>query len=109
MNKDNKESTFLYNFSVDLEDGKYDSRLDLPFMNRDILISSVEEKINYKLSSGESPELSEKEVQDVILDIKKTSIEIAKVFHKIGLIDGFPDRPRITRKGGIAIIESSKD
>lgn len=102
------KKVFLENFKNELDEGKYDKVLTLPFMNKKLFYDSVKSKINKKIEKGVAPALTEAEIELVIKDIKETAGTVFYLFQKYGFLQETENGWEVSRKGRIALIEALK-
>lgn len=99
---------FLNNFKNEVDEGKYDKYLTLPFMTKKLLYDTVKGKIDKKISSNKTPTMSDREILTTIEEIKETSGSIFYLFLKYGILEKTDTGYQLSRKGKIAITQSNK-
>lgn len=105
MNPNN--SVFLHKIIEKIKKGDYDEYLTIPFMDKELLISTIKVKITKKIAKNTTPILTDSEIQACIQEVKDTALEICKIYLKIGIVEKTEDGYKISKKGKLALKESS--
>jgi hypothetical protein len=83
-----------------IENGEFDSKLDIPFASRGLLKSLIESKIAKKVETNSTPMLSENEIDQCVKDVVETAMSTAAVFLKVGVL--------VKTENGIEVSEAWK-
>lgn len=91
----------------DVGSGKYDEHLNIPFMSRELILTSFEGKIQKKAETGATPILTDTDIKNCIQDAKEASATAFHLYEKFGFIEQKEDGSfEITKKGKLAIKHS---
>jgi hypothetical protein len=97
----------LDNLIKEVKDGKYDEHLSIPFMSRELIITSFKGKIQKKIESGGTPVLTDSDIKNCIQDAKESCGAAFHLYEKFGFIEKLEDGTfEITKKGKLAIKHS---
>lgn len=92
---------FLTRMKGKIKRGEYDEYLTIPFASRDLLYSTIMDKVMDKLSKEQNPLLNEREIIECIQVVKETAAETAAVFISKGILtkneDGYEVNPNIKK------------
>jgi hypothetical protein len=98
---------FLEKLIQDINDGKYDDHLSVPFMTRELILTSFKSKLQKKVESGGTPVLSDADIKNCIHDAKEASGFAFNLYEKFGFLEKTEDGLyEVTRKGKLAIKHS---
>jgi len=104
-----ENNEFLNRFQGKLDNGEYDKDLSLPFMKKELLYATVENKVKEKIEEGTGTGLSENEIKDAIEEVKETAGGIFYLMVKHKLLEQREDGTfGLSKKGAIAIGEVSR-
>jgi hypothetical protein len=70
-----------------IEDGEFDSRLNIPFASKGLLKSLIGAKIAKKVEVNSTPMLSENEIDECVKDVIETAANTAAVLLKAGILE----------------------
>ena len=96
-------NVFLTRIIDKIKLGDYDQYLTLPFMTRELLLTSLKAKFERRLETGGTPILSDDEIQDCILQAKETAAMTCSIFAKFGFVERTEDGFKLTDKGELAL------
>jgi hypothetical protein len=105
----NNNNVFLTKISEKLYNGEFDSRLNVPFLTKELVYSSIKSRIERKIEQKSTPVLNDSELNDAIEDAKETAGFTFNIFFKLGLIEKCEDGSfQPTKLGKLAMKEVSK-
>lgn len=88
----------------EVNEGKYDEHLSIPFMSRELILKSLTTRIERKIEKGGNPMLTDAEVKGCIQDSKEAAATAFYLYEKFGFIEKKEDGTyEVTRKGKLAI------
>lgn len=99
--KDN--NMFLVKIAEKIKEGYYDKYLTIPFMTKELLLTSIKAKFVRKLETGGTPILNDTEVKDCILQAKETAATTCAILSKFGFIERTEEGFKITERGSLAL------
>jgi len=82
-----EKSEYLSSFYTKLDKGEYDEHLKLPFMKKELLIASVEGRIQRKIDKGATPILPDSEIQLCINEAKEAAGGTFYLMVKNGILE----------------------
>ena len=95
---------FLTKIKNDINDGKYDEYLTLPFMTKNLLISAIEGKIQRRIEANGTPILTDAEIKRTIDAAKETAGMTFYLFQKHGFLTPTNDgKWELSDKGKLAL------
>ena len=106
MNNPNN-SVFLHKISEKIKRGDYDKYFTIPFMTKELLITSIKVKLTKKIAKNTTPILTDSEVMICIQEVKETAIEVFLAYLKNGIIEKTEDGYKISDKGKIALKQTT--
>jgi len=80
------KTKFLVSIKKDIDNGKYDGFLNIPFISRNLIYSCFKNIINEKMKNNKAPVLNEEEINIGLNDAKQTAAETFDSFLKKGII-----------------------
>ena len=83
---EDKAKIFLDRVLNRIEIGEFDEHLSLPFASKKMLKILVEEKMQKKVETKSTPVISEKELFDLIDDIRETAAQTTATFIRVGIL-----------------------
>ena len=78
---------FLNKVKDKINKGDYDSDINVPFMSKATVYSSIKARVDKKLETGATPLLFDSEIKDAIKDAKDVAAISFGVFKKLGIIE----------------------
>jgi len=78
--KNINNEVFLNKISQRINNGEFDSMFVVPFMTRNLLISSIKNHLNERELDGRVRVLTDKEISDCIKETKEIATEILKAY-----------------------------
>jgi len=107
--KNSNNSVFLHKITEKIKKGDYDSFFTIPFMSKELLISSIKVNLTKKLAKGNTPILTDSEILLCIQEVKETAVNIFSIYLQSGIIEKTEDGAsyQVSNKGKIAIKQSS--
>lgn len=101
--KNINNSVFFNKISQRIKRGEFDQYFTLPFMTKELLITSIKGRLDKKISTGATPILSDLDVQDCIQETKETALNILSLYIKNEFIEITENGLEFTKKGYDAI------
>ena len=83
---EDKAKIFLDRILDRIEIGEFDEHLSLPFASKKMLKILVEEKMQKKVETKSTTVISEKELFDMIEDIRETAAQTTATFIRVGIL-----------------------
>ena len=91
----------------EVKEGKYDEHLTIPFMSRDLIITSFKSKIQKKDESGGTATLTPSDIKNCIQDAKEAAGTAFHLYEKFGFLEKKEDGTyELSKKGKLAIKHS---
>lgn len=100
-------TVFLHLISEKIMEGDYDKYFTIPFMSKELLISTIKNKLDKKIAKSVTPMLTDSEVILCINEVKETAANVFMLYLNEGFIEKTEEGYDLTNKGRIAIKESS--
>jgi len=82
-----------------IENGDFDAYLTIPFMTRNLLVSTIKGRLDKKITTGGTPILSDADLKDCLAEVKETAGFIVAVYLKLGFIVKTEEGYEFTEKG----------
>lgn len=101
--KNINNNVFLNKISQRVKNGDFDAYLTLPFMTRELFISSIKGRIDKKIATGGTPILSDTELRDCLAETKETAVSIIAIYLKMGFMIKTEEGYEMTEKMQLAI------
>ena len=101
--KNINNNVFLNKISQRVKNGDFDAYLTLPFMTRELFISSIKGRIDKKIATGGTPILSDTELRDCLAETKETAVSIIAIYLKMGFMIKTEEGYEMTDKMQLAI------
>jgi len=100
---------FFHKISEKIKNGDYDEYFTIPFMSKELLISSIKVKVLKKLAKGMAPVLTDAELMLCVQEVKETAVNIFSLYLQSGIIEKTEDNKsyQVSNLGKIAIKQSS--
>lgn len=86
-----------------VKNGDFDAYLTIPFMTRDLFLTSVKGRLDKKIATGGTPVLSDNDLKDCLAETKETSMYIIALYLKLGFMVRTEEGFQFTEKGYLAI------
>ena len=104
-----EKSRYLNDFYTKLSKGVYDEHLKLPFASRELLVASVERRVQRKLDKGVTPMLSDNEIDICISEVIAAAGSTFYLMVKNGILEPNEDGGyQLSIKGARALREVSR-
>lgn len=100
---------FLQKIKKKINNGEYKDYMDLPFMSNEKLYNAIEKNIKEKDLHNQTPILSEKEIIEMIKDMREAAGSAFYLFLKHGFLEPTDNGYQLSQKGQLAIKQSQKD
>jgi len=101
------EKVFLDKVTQDVSDGKYDEYLTIPFMTRNLILTSIKSKFQKRIQTNGTPMLTDGEIKTCIEDAKEAAAATFHLFNKFGFLEQAADgKVQISAKGKLALRQS---
>lgn len=84
--KNINNDVFFSKISQRVKNGDFDQYFTIPFMTRDMFLTSIQSRITKKLDTGGTPILSDAELQDCLEEAKETAMHIIALYLKLGFM-----------------------
>jgi len=97
------DNVFIIKLIQRINKGDFDVYLNLPFMSRDLFLSTIKTKLKEKILVGNKPILSDVEIKDCIAEVKETALNIIALYLKLEFIVRTETGIEFTEKGLKAI------
>jgi hypothetical protein len=98
---------FLEKIEKRVLEGEFDSRLNIPFTSKKLLISAITDKVNRRELAGKTPMLTDAELNVVVDEVREAGAATFSLFEKYGFWEKDKDGAlRVSKKGMIAIKQS---
>jgi hypothetical protein len=101
--KNINNDVFLNKIMQRIKNGDFDAYLTLPFMTRDLLVTTIKGKLTKKVETGGTPILSDADLKDCIADVKESAVYIVAIYLKLGFIIKTETGYEFTPKGNLAV------
>lgn len=83
-----KATIILSRINERIDQGEFDSDLNIPFASRKLLKALVKQTIDEKVEKKSNPVLSDADIQLLIKDVRETAVVTAKLFMNMGILEG---------------------
>lgn len=108
MNNNPTHTVFFHKISEKIKKGDYDVHFTIPFMSKDLLISSIKVKLAKKITKGNTPVLTDSEIMLCIQEIKETAACIFKLYVDNDILERYDDGTYgLSKKGKLALRSNS--
>jgi hypothetical protein len=84
--KNINNDVFLNKIMQRIKNGDFDAYLTIPFMTRDLLVTTIKGRLEKKIATGGTPILSDADLKDCIAEVKETAVFIVAVYVKLGFM-----------------------
>jgi len=84
--KNINNNVFFSKIQQRVKNGDFDAYLTLPFMTRDLFLTSVKGRLDKKIATGGTPILSDADLKDCLAETKETASYIVALYLKLGFI-----------------------
>ena len=101
--KNINNDVFLNKITQRIAAGDFDTYLTLPFMTRNLLVSSIKGRLDKKINTGGTPILSDTEIKDCLAEIKETAANIISIYVKLGFMIRTDTGWEFTKLGDLAV------
>ena len=102
------KDVFLEKIIARIDNGEFDDQFTLPFMNKKLMTAVVRGKINKRADKGVAPMLSEADLKMVIEEMREGAGSAFYLFVAYGILEEVEDGYQLSKKGKIALRESSR-
>jgi len=99
---------FLEKIISRIDNGEFDEELTLPFMNKKLMKAVVTGKINKRAETGSAPVLNDADLKTIIEEMKEGAGSAFYLFVAYGILEEVEDGYQLSKKGKIALRESSR-
>lgn len=96
-------NVFLSKIYQKIRNGEYDTFLNIPFMTRELLYTSMKAKIQKKIDTNGTPILNDTDIKDSIAETKETALNIIALYMRLGFMERTDEGYIFTKKGDLAI------
>jgi hypothetical protein len=101
--KNINNDVFLSKIMQRIKNGDFDAYLTMPFMTRDLLVTTIKGRLEKKIATGGTPILSDADLKDCIADVKETAVFIVAIYVKLGFMVRTEEGFEFTEKGHLAV------
>jgi len=101
--KNINNDVFLSKIMQRIKNGDFDAYLTLPFMTRDLLVTTIKGRLTKKIDTGGTPILSDVELKDCLADVKEAAVYIVALYLKLGFMIKIETGYEFTPKGNLAL------
>lgn len=85
--KNINNEVYLNKITQRVNNGDFDSMLVVPFMTRNLFLSSIKNHLNERETNGRARVLTDLELKDCIHETQETAVEILQSYIKNGLME----------------------
>ena len=85
--KNVNNEVYLNKITQRVNNGDFDSMLVVPFMTRNLFLSSIKNRLNERETNGRARVLTDLELKDCINETQETAVEILQLYIKNGVME----------------------
>ena len=101
--KNINDHVFIIKISQRINQGDFDVYLNLPFMSKELLLSTMKSRLEKKIAVGGSATLNDIDIKDCLAEVKETALNIIALYLKLEFIVRTETGIEFTEKGLKAI------
>ena len=97
--KSTNKDVFLTKITQKVLNGDFDNYLNIPFHTKELLLSSIKNRIARRIALEESPIISDKEITECIYESELNAFEILNKYIELGFLKKDEDGITLTELG----------